>query len=196
MTKLYEDLVLRKYSRTEIGDFVYAYAYLPFNLSLREYASDCKIGIDSAKAMIAVAVSHCIVSDKVVDTLEQKAVLAAYRHTDIQQLAVKSVRDQYQALREHRKNFTFSDEETVNLIMKYAISPLSKKDFCEAEEITSQLFDRTLVKGIIHCLVDDDIVSSLQLKSLSQCSDSASVEKLYQNLLQARSKYREAHAST
>lgn len=193
MSKLYEDLVLRKYSRTEIGNFAYSYAYLPFNLTLREYSSDCNISIDMAKAMIVIAISHCIVSDDVVDALERKAVLSAYQHADIEQLAISTVRKQYRSLREQRKSFTFSDEETVNLIVRYASSNLSKKDFCEAEDIIPQLFDRTLVRGIVNCLVSDDIVVSLQNKSYLYCSDKDSVDKLYQLLSLARSKYLDAH---
>jgi len=193
MSKQYEDLVLRKYSRSEIGDFAFSYAYLPFNLSLRECVSDHRIGIDSAKAMIVIAISHCIVDDEVVNTLEKKAVLSAYHHEDIQQLAISSIRKQYRDLRERRKNFTFSDEKAVELIVKYASSPLSKKDFCKSEDITSQLFDRTLVRGISNCLVDDAIVDSLQAKSYLYSSNPSSVEKLYQTLSQARSKYRETH---
>lgn len=196
MSKQYEELVLRKYSRAEIANFAFAYAYLPFNLSLREYASDCNIDIYSAKAMITIAISHCIVSDEVVDILEKKAILSAHNHDDIQQLAVNSVRKQYRNLKADRKSFTFSEEKTVELIMKYASSPLSKKKFCESEDITPQLFDRTLVIGISNCLVDDDIVASLQAKSYLHTSNHSSVDQLYHRLFLTRSKYRETHQYT
>ena len=196
MGKLQEDRVLQKYSRREIWNFVSEYSSLPFDFSSRQYASDCKLGIDAFKAMIAISISHCIVDDKTVDILEQKAVLAAYQHHDIQDLSVKSVKRQYDNLRALRKNFNFSDEETTDLIMKYALSPLPKKDFCKVEGITIDLFDRTFVRGISSCLVTDDIVSSLQAKSTLHYSDTSSVEKLYQRLFQARNIYREAHKIT
>lgn len=196
MGKLQENRVLQKYSRREIGNFVSRYSSLPFDFSSRQYASDCKLGIDAFKAMIAISISHCIVDDKTVDILEQKAALAAYQHHDIQDLSVKSVKRQYDNLRAHRKNFNFSDEETTDLIMKYALSPLPKKDFCKVEGITIDLFDRTFVRGISICLVTDDIVSSLQTKSALHSSDPSSVKKLYQRLFQARNSYREAHKIT
>ena len=134
--------------------------------------------------------------DKTVDILEQKAVLATYKHHDIQDLSVKSVKRHYDSLRANRKSFNFSDEETTDLIMKYAFSTLPKKDFCKAEGITIDLFDRIFVRGISSCLVTDDIVFSLQAKSTLHSSDPSSVKKLYQRLYQARNSYREAHKIT
>lgn len=191
-----QERIFQKYSRKEIGNFVSEYANLPFDFSSRQYASGCKLGIDAFKAMIAISVSHCIVDDKTVDILEQKAVLAAYKHHDIQDLSVKSVKRQYDGLRAHRKNFNFSDEETTTLIMKYAFSPLPKKDFCKDEWITLALFDRSFVRGISTCLVTDDIFSSLQAKSALHSSDPSSVKELYQRLLQARNTYRGEHKIT
>lgn len=196
MGKPQEERILQKYSRKEIGNFVSQYSSLPFDFSSRQYARNCNLGIDAFKAMIAISIIHCIVDDKTVDILEQKAVLAAYQHHDIQDLSVKSVKRQYDNLRAHRKNFNFSDEETTALIMKYALSPLPKKDFCKDEGITIALFDRTFVRGISICLVTDDIVSSLQTKSALHSSDPSSVERLYQKLFQARSSYKEAHEIT
>ena len=196
MSKQQQERILQKYSRREIGNFVFEYSNLPFGFSSRQYASYCKLGIDAFKAMIAISISHCIVDDKTVDILEQKAVLAAYKHHDIQDLSMKSVKRQYDSLRANRKSFNFSDEETTDLIMKYAFSTLPKKDFCKAEGITIDLFDRTFVRGISSCLVTDDIVFSLQAKSTLHSSDTSSVEKLYQKLFQARNSYREAHKIT
>lgn len=196
MGKQQQERILQKYSRKEIGNFVFQYSSLPFDFSSRQYVSDCKLSIGAFKAMIAISISHCIVDDKTVDILEQKAVLAAYQHHDIQDLSVKSVKRQYDNLRNYRKNFDFSDEETTDLIMKYALSPLTKKDFCKDEGVTIALFDRTFVRGISSCLVTDDIVSSLQAKSALHSSDPSSVERLYQKLFQARNSYREAHKIT
>jgi len=197
MSKQQELRILRKFSRKEIGDFVYGYSVLPFSASLRQYASDNKLSIDTFKSMIAVSISHCIVDNNTVDILEQKAVLAAYKHfDDIQALSIQSVKKQYDGLRKQRKSFSFTDEEAIQLIIKYAFSPFPKREFCKREGITISLFDRTFLTGISTCLVADDIVSALQIKSILHTYDHSAVTSLYQKLWLTRKEYQETHQNT
>lgn len=196
MDTMQENQILQDFSRKEIRDFVYGYAYLPFSFSLYQYIRGCHLETETFEAMISVSISHCIVPDKVVDILEQKAVLTAYQYSEALENSIMSVKTRYDYLRDCRKKFSFSDAEAIDLIEKYAFSPFSQKEFCKAEGITLYLFHRTFVRSICTCLVSDDIISRLQEKSFSQSADKSDVDKLYQILFQARSNYQQEHHIT
>lgn len=194
MSKILEERVRQKFLRSQILDFVTKYALLPFSDSLEEYSKDHDVSTDTAKAMIAVAISDCIVEDDVVNVLERKAVMSAYMHKDKLALSISSINKKYQRLKEARKNFRFSDDETVDVIMQYTTSPFSKKEFCKKGGITLRLFGTTMKIGISRCLVPDDVVQRLYQKSLSNAFNTSAVKVLYEKLWKAREEYQKLHS--
>lgn len=191
-----KDQILQNYSRKEIKDFVYGYACLPFSFSLYQYICGCNLEIETFESMISISISHCIVSDKIVDILEQKAVLTAYNYSETLESSIRSVKTRYDNLRDCRKKFSFSNVEVMNLIVKYASSPFPQKEFCKTEGITLYLFHRSFVRGICTCLVSDNILSRLYEKSILHATDKSDVDNLYKILIQARSNYQQVHHIT
>lgn len=111
------------------------------------------------------------VSDETVKKMETKALRNQKAHAAEAGL---STRKHYAEMRQKRQEYILSlytEEEIENLAENFAYSPLSKKEFSEAEGISVGILDKLLKKAIVELIVDDIIFNAIRQRSLENTSE-------------------------
>ena len=186
------------FSRKEIYDFIMTYCFSPLFRTLEELALSYDISKQTAKSLIYTSICECIVEDDAVDILCQKAYQSAFMHScqDKVYKAPSAAYDKYEELKELRKSFCLSDEQSTEIAMLYLTSSFDKAGFCTDYPMTKALFDRTLKKVITQGLVSDSVVEDLYQKALSFSKDPSRVNALFEKLKEARLNYQKQHIET
>lgn len=110
------------------------------------------------------------VSDETVKKMEAKALINQKAHATEAGL---STRKHYAEMRQKRQEYILSlytEKEIEDLAVKFAYSPLSKKEFSEAEGISVGMLDKLLKKAIVELIVDDIIFNAIRHRSLEKAS--------------------------
>ena len=72
-------------------------------------------------------------------------------------------------MRQKRQDYILSfytEKEIENLAVNFAYSPVSKKEFAEAEEMSVGILDKLLKKAIVELIVDDVIFNAIRQRSI------------------------------
>ena len=87
------------------------------------------------------------------------------------------------------KKRVMGQEEAIHLVVVYAISPLSKSEYCKKYFCTRSLLDRTITRCIVQCWIADVTVKTLRQKAYL-FNDAKEVDKLFNDLLMRREKFK------
>lgn len=106
------------------------------------------------------------VSDETVRKMEAKALKNQKAHAVEAGL---TTRKHYAEMRQKRQDYILSfytEKEIENLAVNFAYSPVSKKEFAEAEEMSVGMLDKLLKKAIVELIVDDVIFNAIRQRSI------------------------------
>lgn len=106
------------------------------------------------------------VSDETVRKMEAKALKNQKAHAVEAGL---STRKHYAEMRQKRQDYIvslYTEKEIEDLAVKFAYSPLSKKQFAEVEGISTAILDKLLKKAIVELIVDDIIFNAIRQRSI------------------------------
>jgi len=173
----------RQFSRDEVWEVATKYATSRY--SHTDFEEEYQSNRSSFYTVLDRAVIENIVDSDTVSKMEKKAKYNAEAKAG--RPGAGRTEKHYLHLRQKRKEYLLSMEETIKVTMAYAESSDKKKQFCRKYHITEKLLNRTIYKAVIKKWVNDEVVMMLKRKSLS-ANDSVSTIKFWEQLLAFREK--------
>ena len=178
------------FTRGEI--FHIAEAYASGTYKYTDFCEQYSCGKSTFYTILRNAVVKCIVPDYIVNAMENVAISNCFGSANTQHcsssIIAKRISIAYENRRIRRAFFNLPKKESIELTVTYAISPLSKKDFCKKYFYARSFLDRTIRNSIIRGWIALETVETLRKKAYLY-DDQQSVDETFDNLLNLRKKY-------
>lgn len=176
------------FSRGEI--FVIAARYSTGTYNYDEFYNDYMCSENTFYTILRWAVEKCIVSINIIVAMQNVSVNNSYKKTGIsRQILEARASKVYQSRILKSSIYQLSKEEAIHLVVVYAISPLSKSEYCKKYFCTRSLLDRTITRCIVQCWIADETVETLRQKAYL-FNDAEKVDMLFNDLLMRREKFK------
>lgn len=178
------------FSRGEI--FRIAEGYASGSYTYTDFCEQYGCGESTFYTILRNAVEKCVVPDYIVSAMEKVAISNCTKNKSTQSYGVeiiaRRISRSYEKRRLKRAYFEFPKKEAVELTVTYAISPLSKADFCKKYFYARSFLDRTIKNSIIRGWIALETVETLRKKSY-KFNDSEEVDETFDMFLELRKKY-------
>ena len=183
---------LSKMSISELDSFckriAESYAKSDANFARTYYTEHENISVSCFYKVLERAVINNLVSEDIVDKMEKKSELNQSSHA---KGAGITTREKYAMLRKKRNEyiiFLYTDEEIKKLAIDFANnSSISKHEFAKKYDVSVKVFDVLLKKAITENIIDDEIFSKIEERSLAK--DSSLRTKQFFKLLRERREF-------
>ena len=180
---------LKDFSRAQIKKIATEYAETDLQYTHSYFETEYEMSESTFFNMLDKAIIESIVDSEIAIKIGEKA--AKNSEEKAGEYAAKRGRKHNSHLMMKREIFKFSKTEAKKIAVRYAKSPLSKKEFCKQNAIEVHLFDDALVRTISENRISDDIYQLIKEKALKNHNNSPKACELFQKLDTMRNNHKE-----